>query len=86
MGKGVGLVKVQLAERVWVDSALFFLSFCSPFIVDLPLLGVILYVRSVHLWNMIIQYLLLGNLILDWDHEQLQSANQLKIFCNVRTL
>lgn len=52
VGEGVRLVEVQLAERVCVNSGLFLQSIFFPFTVDLPLLWIILYVRSLHLRNM----------------------------------
>lgn len=50
-GEGVGLVEVQLAERVGVHSELFLVSFVFPFVVELPFLQAILYVRPIHLWT-----------------------------------
>lgn len=73
VGKGVSLVEVHVAERIRISAGFFCHSFQTCFIHQLPLLWIILYIRSIHLVNKV-------NLISD-----LSGASQ-KLFEHVRRL
>lgn len=51
VGEGVSLVEVHVADRIRISAGFFCHSFQPFFIHQLPLLWIILYIRSIHLVN-----------------------------------